>query len=337
MHEYAAFGAQLSSALPFPELERWRPPGVDGLRWRLEVVHAPAPPPPAHGSELLGEADYAGEGGAHMTLHRGEDSWQLGTNDAGTWQLNPAEGWMCWFRGPDAREAVARFDALGRVMPLMLHATGHVSLHGAGIADDDGGIVIVGPKGRGKSSLALACVEAGARLAGDDVSIIRPGVEPMLQPGVPFVRLRMDSARALERAAPNEELSGGSKLLVPPNEIERPLRTPVMLRAIYLLEVAEGDAVPARRVRLAGPQATLAIVAQSTNARLLGGEQQTEVLRRISEVVSRVPVYSLHVARDLSRIGYAARQLREWLHTESSAASSPDHAEPSRTRDAAWA
>lgn len=329
MHEYTAFGAQLTSALPFPELAQWRPPGIGGLQWRLDVEDSPAPL--MDGAELLGEADYAGD--AHMALRRSGDTWQLGTNDAGVWELNPREGSMRWHRTPNAREAVARYDALGRVMPLMLHAEGSLCLHAAGVASEDGGMVIVGPKGRGKSSLALACVAAGARLAGDDVSVVRPGDFPMLQPGAPFVRVREDSARALERFAAREQMENGSKMLVPPNEIERPLRKLAPLRAIYLLEAAESGAIPARRERLAGPQATLAILAQSTNARLLGSQEQTRILRRTSSLVSSVPVYALYVARDFSRIGDAARQLLSWLRAEIAPAS----ADPFRVWVDAWA
>lgn len=316
MHEYTAFGARLSSALSFPELEPWHPPGAGGPGWRLDVEEFP--PPGMDGGLLLGEADYAG--GAHMTLHRSGDTWQLGTSDAGSWRLNPAAGRMWWYRTSDAREAVARYDAIGRVMPLMLHATGHLSLHAAGVAVDGGGTVIVGPKGRGKSSLALACVAAGARLAGDDVSIIRPGVQPMLHPGAPFVRLRADSARALERAVPHENAAGGSKVLVPPSAIGRRLLQPVPLRSIHLLEMSDATGAPVRRVRLPGPQAALALVAQATNARLLGRDGERELLDRVSSLVSTVRVYAFYVARDLALVSHAARQLVKWVREDSSRA-----------------
>src|SRR5690606_29790808 len=116
--------------------------------------------------QTLGEATYAG--GARLVLERDGPDWRLSTSAAGIWSLAPAVGRMQWHRlgaareagdagepgrAGEAREAVARYDAIGRVMPLMLHAGGALCLHGSGVATADGGFAILGPKGRGKSTL----------------------------------------------------------------------------------------------------------------------------------------------------------------------------------------
>src|SRR5690606_21407529 len=208
VYEYTAYGARLTSALRLPELPPRDGETGSSRRWQLEVHDAA--PSWLRSPETLGEATYAG--GARLVLERDGPDWRLSTSDAGIWSLAPAAGRMHWHRfgaareaeGADepgrageareAREAVARYDAIGRVMPLMLHAVGALCLHGSGVATADGGFAILGPKGRGKSTLALACVSAGASLAGDDVAVLRPGSAPMLEPGAPFSRLRMDSA-----------------------------------------------------------------------------------------------------------------------------------------------
>lgn len=309
MYEYAAYGARLTSALAFPEL----PPPDDAsaavARWQLDV--RAAPPPSLAGASELGAATYAG--GAVLSLARAGDTWRLTTSDAGSWDVEAGEGRMCWWRAAGHREAIARYDALGRVMPLLLHARGALCLHGSGVATDAGAVVFLGPKGRGKSSLALACVAAGARLAGDDVAVLTSSPEPSLHPGVPVARLWADAARTLGQLPRGEAAPGGDKLVVPPPPIERRLTVAAPLRAVYLLEPADAAAPAVSREPLTGATATLAILAQATSARLLGGAEQAMLLTRAAALAGLVPIHVLRVARDLSRLGQAAETVVAWI------------------------
>src|SRR5690606_3486417 len=191
LYEYSAYGMHLTSALRFPELGASHPSGaVSSMEWRLDV--SSEPPGQLEDSRQLGEAEYAG--GVRISLSRNHTTWELSTSDAGVWTFEPHEGRMHWHRDNVAGDAKGRFDALGRVMPLMLHATGALVLHGSSVATKHGGIALLGPKGRGKSTLAVACADAGAALAGDDVAVLRGGEQPMLYPSVGFARLHADSA-----------------------------------------------------------------------------------------------------------------------------------------------
>jgi hypothetical protein len=57
----------------------------------------------------------------------------------------------------------------------MLKHHGLYSIHAAGIASDDRGILLAGPSGAGKSALALALVRAGFGFLGDDTLFLAPG------------------------------------------------------------------------------------------------------------------------------------------------------------------
>ena len=52
-----------------------------------------------------------------------------------------------------------------------------IRLHASAVAGDRGGLLILGPSGSGKSSLALALVARGARLVCDDAVVVRAGAE----------------------------------------------------------------------------------------------------------------------------------------------------------------
>src|SRR5690606_16855795 len=180
----------------------------------------------------------------------------------------------------------------------------------------DGGLAILGPKGRGKSTLALACVSAGASLAGDDVAVLRPGSAPMLEPGAPFSRLRMDSAEALGRVPHDNAGSSGGKILLHAGSVERSMTAASPLSALYLLEPGEASGELVRRERLTGAAAVLALMSQATSALLLGGGERAPLLRRATEIATTTPVYALHVARDLSRLEGAAERLMDWLRED---------------------
>src|SRR5262249_54045638 len=69
-------------------------------------------------------------------------------------------------------------------------------LHASGVADDDGAVVVAGMSGAGKSTTALACLDAGLRLVGDDACLVRLDPEPTVFSVYARAKLEPD---ALER------------------------------------------------------------------------------------------------------------------------------------------
>jgi hypothetical protein len=315
VYEYVTYGAHLTSALRFPELGE--PDEADSLHlaWRLDL--ADEAPPPFPDARTLGDADYAGD--VRISLLQAGDQWRMVTSDAGTWDLFPHEGTMRWYPEGDAVAAKARYDALGRVMPIMLHSTGALCLHGSSVATRHGGIAILGSKGRGKSSLAVACMDAGAELAGDDVAVLRAGSAPMLHPGAPFARLRADSAGELGRESESSSVWGSEKMLLPATGIVRRMTRAAPLRSLYLLESGAGDQVGLQRQQVSGAAASVAILAQATSALLLGGDEQMRLLERVSRILEGVPVYVLRVPRNLAVLRDSARELLAWIEEDAGA------------------
>lgn len=94
---------------------------------------------------------------------------------------------------PNGDTHLVRSDVLGRVFAVSLHDAIDLCLHGSAAALDGRGIVLVGSKGHGKSTLAMALVAAGARYVADDAARLT-NCPPRVAAGVPALRLRGDSA-----------------------------------------------------------------------------------------------------------------------------------------------
>jgi hypothetical protein len=315
MPDYVVFGGRLRSALVFPEL-RPAVPGVSGDRpdWTLAVGPADEAFAPL---ERLGAHRYPGD--VEVALLRGARRWRVATSDLGDFDLDDG-GAITWRPRPGAREDLARFDLLGRVLPLALHRDGALVLHGSSVTLGDGAVAFLAPKGHGKSTLALLLAQRGARLLSDDATVLRPDADGVLaHPGVHAVRLWDDAADRLAVHAYGEPGLVGRKLVV--TGVPEALRAeePAPLRAVYLLRPPDEPLAPApgagdaaTRTRLGATEGAVALVRHTTAGGLLGGSEAPRVLERAAAVARRVPVYALAVARDLARLGEAAAVIERW-------------------------
>lgn len=63
----------------------------------------------------------------------------------------------------------------------ILAAHGHTLVHGAAVATEHGAAVLIGDSGAGKSTTALRCLASGMGFLGDDVCVVGPGPQPLVQ------------------------------------------------------------------------------------------------------------------------------------------------------------
>ena len=122
----------------------------------------------------------------HEPLVSGDDACRLqrladgrlvaDTCDAGPFVLDASAGTIdapCeTVSGPEWEHRL-----LAYALPYLLGDRGDLILHGAAIDTPNGAVVLLGPSGRGKSTLALAAVAAGHRVLGDDA--VRVTFDPM--------------------------------------------------------------------------------------------------------------------------------------------------------------
>lgn len=91
---------------------------------------------------------------------------------------------------------------LRRIVPRIAAHLGALVLHAACVEIDGRGILLLGPSGRGKSTLSAALALAGARFMADDITWIRLESEPVAIPGIPDLQLRSPSFEDMSSLIP---------------------------------------------------------------------------------------------------------------------------------------
>lgn len=323
MLTYSAFGQGLRSEISLPELGAG---GAGEATWTIRrQTEAPPAIPAAStvGAERIYDDVYA-------SLSRHPAGWRITVDDTGTFDWDAAARSITCWRRPDGTEDFLRAHLLGRVLGTVLHDDGYLVLHGSAVLTPAGVIGLLGPKGYGKSSLALALARAGAPLLTDDTLVIdvarpnaRTSERPLALPGVTSTRLLPDSAAALGVQVGQDERADGKRAGSLGGDI--PLATQsAPLAAIYLLLPAssiEDDHVAAT-ARLPATSALAALTANSKVGEMLGPQAGGELLRRAATLLRRVPVRGLVITRDLARLPEAAATVLSW-HQELPAPPAP--------------
>ena len=300
MTSYEVFGGVLQSDIEFPELPTRRRERPDWTLRRREALV------PLSDAVVIGVEDLVG--GVAARLERGRDRYRLRFDDTGSFDISRDGALIDWYPLPGASPGVVRADVLGRVLSVALHAAGDLCLHASAASIDGKAVALVGPRGHGKSTLAMALVANGAHLVADD-TVRLSGAPPRAAVGVRSLRLREDVAARFGVDVAREI---GDKVIVRDAPVAAERWLP--LDAIYVLvpRAPEKGAPLVRRARLGSLEATLALVQYGKVAPLLGGQEAASVLPRASAVANAVPVFALEVGRDLERVGEAARALAGW-------------------------
>lgn len=307
MHHYSLFGGTLRSELPMPD---FAPCDAAPATWtfRRNGTHrAPL------ACELLGSASTPG---CAVALLRTDAGMRLRHRCSGQYDIVAGGSEIFWHPARNPLPEYPQADLIARVMPIALHASGGFCLHGSAVAMGGAGVGFVADSGVGKSTLAVAMTNAGAPMVSDDILTIdaaRGGCT--LRPGFAKPRLRRDSARALLRDEQSFSVHADGKHVIDDLADEcLVVHESVPLSAVYVLRPVrpEGEPPAAHRIALSPSAAAIALIRYSKAGMLLGGSEAGIVLHRAAAIAARVPVYELHLVRDLARLDEVVGQLFEW-------------------------
>lgn len=169
-------------------------------------------------------------------------------------------------------------------------------LHAAAVGTADGGVMLCGASGAGKSTTALACWLAGMALVTDDYCVVRTddvaaahavfSVAKASPETLALLPALADRARDAPRDWRDKRRMAMGDALTP--------RLP--LHAIVLPRIAPQTGAP---VRLR-PAEALRRVAEATLPLFPSGGRRT--LRAVADLVTRLPAYELAVGPDVDRI-----------------------------------
>ncbi|MGH7720020.1 MAG: hypothetical protein ACREON_14410 [Gemmatimonadaceae bacterium] len=306
MPDHLVFGECLRSDIAFPEL-----PVIRGVspRWTLQTVSArPAP----DGGTLLGREHVDKQ--SYVRLFHLRDRYRLEYDDSGSFDILDRGREIRWYPGESASLDSVRLDVIGRVLALAMFASNTLCLHASAVMLPEGTIAFLGPKHHGKSTLALALVQRGARLVTDDTLPVDSGPPALAWPGVHRVRLWQDSAARLLRAEEQRPGAIGEKAVVSSLPQEALAHERTRLLALYVLApvAAEGRPAPAGRSKLSQIHAALSLVRHAKLGALMAGQTAADMLGQATALARSTPVYTLGVVRDFDRLPEVAECLLAW-------------------------
>lgn len=268
-----------------------------------------APPPPWGPEDYLQREEIAGWTRPPQLASYSNDYATLSVADTaaglGVQWLRDASAMAPWEGGAPLRS----------ILRWTLERHGVQLIHAAAVGTGGDGVLLLGSGGAGKSTTALACLQAGMSLVADDYTLVRPGSPPTAHPAFAIAKagaasLELLGAGDLKTRAVGARVDWRGKLRLPIADVVCPS---LALRAIVLPRVAERTGTP---VPFSGREA-LRTIAVSTLLQLPGDSAATLTVLR--ELLATLPVYVLEVGPDVAAIPEAIGELIATLTTEAAA------------------
>jgi hypothetical protein len=220
-----------------------------------------------------------------------------------------AEAGVAWYWVADARDLPSweRACPIRQLLFWWLAPRGYLQVHGAAVGRPEGGVLIVGPAGSGKSTTALACLGSDLLYAGDDYVAV--ALEPSPRVASLYNSGKLDPEHLHDRLprllASAERLEDEKAILYAERRFPQQTTAGFPLTALLVPAVGPGRREP--RVVPASRAAAFAALGPSTMFQLHtagAGELAT-----LSSLVARVPCYTLEVGSDLSPVPEAIAAL----------------------------
>jgi hypothetical protein len=216
---------------------------------------------------------------------------------------------LCWVRDP---RGITPWEQAAPLRPLLgwwAAGRGGQLVHGAAVGLPGAAALLAARGNSGKSTTALACLEAGLLFLGDDYLLLRDDGGPSVHSLYSSAKLVPDHLRralpGLEPAVARPGQSEGDKatlLLAPTHRTRLVDRLP--LRAILVPRLAPAGRTALRRASAAQ---VLTALAPTTLFQLPGAGG--EALRAMGHFARRVPGYALDVGADLQEVVRVIRRL----------------------------
>lgn len=212
-----------------------------------------------------------------------------------------------WTALPDRVPGYDRAAPLRAILDWWGRDHGWRAVHAGAVGTEEGGVLIVGKGGAGKSTAVLACLGTGLGYAGDDSVAVGQGP-------VPFVHSLYCTAKLepghLRRVVPHlapllegsEESYQGKRMFFLDRHRPRELSPGFPLRAILLPRMTGAER---SRTRPVSATTGLLALAPSTLFQLPGAKQDR--LHHMADLLRGVPAHVLELGSDLSTVAPAIR------------------------------
>ncbi|MEP7007635.1 MAG: hypothetical protein ABI810_16750 [Sphingomonas bacterium] len=214
----------------------------------------------------------------------------------------------------------APFDAcvdvlIRRVLPRVATLFGASAIHAAALARPEGGVLLLGMSGAGKSTMTASLGHAGWQILSDDISILWGREEPLLAPAAQGVCVwpasREGIGLPIEHCRPMPAYDGKTHF-VPEGE---PALAPMPLRALVFLK-REGEAAPVLEPM---GEAEALVAAAHMLVQFDPGDparpDRVQGFARLNAAVKAAPGYRLHYPHDFAALAQVEALLRGVLES----------------------
>jgi hypothetical protein len=210
---------------------------------------------------------------------------------------------------------------IGPVLGFALRLLRKTCLHASVLSYQEHALALLGPKGAGKSTMASALLEQGAKLVADDLAVLDfDGEQIMVNAGYPALRLLPATLKihSLDVDDWKPVLSVGEKRVVPlPNEQltwqfdqqKRPLS------CLYVLNQREAQLASIRIDELSSRESVLALAPHRYPGYALDQQHKTLAFSRIAQLAKAVSVKKLTCTDNLHKLSYVASSILEDFST----------------------
>ncbi|MCW5850180.1 MAG: serine kinase [Anaerolineae bacterium] len=175
-------------------------------------------------------------------------------------------------------------------------------VHAGAVGRPDGGVLLAGQSGSGKSTTTLTCLDSGLSLAADDYTLVAVDPAPIGYSLYNTAKLRTveDMGKfphLMARLSNTDRLAAEKPMLFLQEGFPDRVLTQFPLRAILLPQVTGG---PTTSVAPVSPMIALKTLAPSTLLQLPGAGQAS--FQAMARLVRQVPCYTLALGTDLAQI-----------------------------------
>jgi hypothetical protein len=300
-----ALSERLGAALAHLETaDDGRAPDLSVSIWDAASTGVRAPPPPWRKEDHLANGEIRGWQDERVKAFFQTEAQTLSLFDV------PARRGLFWARDARALPFYEEAAPLKTIVHWWARLHGLQLAHGAAVGGAGGAALLVGKSGSGKSTAALACLEAGLLYASDDYALLDEGGGDPAVLGL-YASAKIH-ARDVDRfpglaalVANRERLAAAEKAVLLLGERHRAQiarRLPV--RAVLLPRVTGRRET---RALACSPGRALLALAPSTMLQLPGPCQES--LDLMARVVRRVPCFVLEVGTDLRAIPAAIERI----------------------------
>lgn len=295
-----------------PALEHWevQPQGSPDLTiclWDDASTRTTMPPPP-----WFGYATYMPRGDIRgYNTEQIRTAFQMGSDVLSTLDLSQNVA-LYWTRNAEHLPQWEMGSPLRHILHWWLRLQGLQFVHAGAVGRPEGGVLLVGKGGSGKSTTALTCLNSDLRYVSDDYCLISSDPVPAAYNLYNTGKVKEDNIRRVPHLKPfisNVDQLDQEKALFFLNKVmPRKLVANFPLKAVLIPRLTGN---PSTSLTSAPATASLSALMLSTMKQLAGaGPAAVQVMKSL---VAQIPSFYLELGTDLTQIPAAITDLLETL------------------------